>query len=151
MLSPDNAFSVLGNETRMEILQALGEADKPVSFSELRDRVGMRDSGNFNYHLDKLTGHFLGRTEVGYTLRQAGRRVIEAVLSGAVTDVPELEPTQIERSCFYCDAPIKVAYDETSPRPVKPYCTECAGLAEFGSYDHGQLADLRLSPAGIHC
>lgn len=150
-LSPDDAFAVLGNETRMEILQTLGEADVPLSFSDLRDRVGMRDSGQFNYHLDKLTGHFLGQTEEGYILQQAGRRVIEAVLSGAMTNVPELEATQIEWRCPYCGAPVEVTYDETAPRPVKPYCTECAGIAEFSdSYDHGQLADLRLPPAGIH-
>jgi len=44
-LSPDDAFRVLGNETRMEILRALGDADGPLPFSELHDRVGTRDSG----------------------------------------------------------------------------------------------------------
>lgn len=135
----------------MKILQTLSEADEPLSFSELRDRVGMRDSGQFNYHLDKLTGHFLRQADEGYDLRQAGRRVIEAVLSGAVTDVPDLEPTQIDWTCPYCGAPVEVTYDEKTPRPVKPYCTECVGLVEFSeTYDPGQLADLRLSPAGIH-
>jgi len=44
-LPPDDAFAVLGNETRMEILRALGDADGPLPFSELHDRVGTRDSG----------------------------------------------------------------------------------------------------------
>ncbi len=150
-LPPDEAFAALGNDTRMAILQTLGEADRPLSFSELRDHVGMRDSGQFNYHLDKLDGHFIHKTDEEYDLRQAGRRVIEAVLSGAVTEIPELEPTQIEWLCPYCGAPVEVTYDETAPRPVKPYCTECAGIAEFSDpYDHGQLADLQLPPAGIH-
>lgn len=41
ILSPDDAFTVVGNDTRMEILQTLGEADQPLSFSELRERIGI--------------------------------------------------------------------------------------------------------------
>lgn len=84
-LPPDDAFSVLGNETRMEIIQELADASDRLPFSELRDRVGVSDSGQFNYHLDKLVGHFVEDTEDGYGLRRAGERVIEAVVSGAVT------------------------------------------------------------------
>ncbi|MFB6206666.1 MAG: ArsR/SmtB family transcription factor, partial [Haloglomus sp.] len=85
-LSPDEAFGVLGNETRIQILQTLGEADGPLSFTELRDRVGIRQGSQFNYHLDKLVGHFVRKTDDGYELRLAGRRVIYAVLSEAVTE-----------------------------------------------------------------
>ena len=62
-LAPDDAFELLGNETRVRILQTLGTADEPVPFSELHDRVGLRDSGQFNYHLDRLVGHFLQKTD----------------------------------------------------------------------------------------
>lgn len=157
LASADDAFAALGNETRVEILQALGEvagfreAEDCLTFSELRDRVGMRDSGQFNYHLDKLTGHFIRKTDDGYTLRQAGRRVVEAVLSGAVTEVPDVESAPVDWPCPYCGGPIEVTYDETVPFPVRPYCTECAGLSPyFEPFDHGQLAALRLSPAGFH-
>jgi len=101
-LPPDDAFAVLGNETRMEILRALGAADGPLAFSTLRERVGVRDSGQFTYHLDELTGHFVERSDEGYRLRRAGERVIEAVLSGAVTEAPEREPT-LEESVECCD------------------------------------------------
>ncbi|MEF8801746.1 MAG: helix-turn-helix domain-containing protein, partial [Halolamina sp.] len=104
MLAPDDAFAVLGNETRMEILQTLGEADEPLPFSELRGRVGMRDSGQFNYHLGKLDGHFIKDTDGGYALGQKGSRVIEAVLSGAVTDTPVLDRTPVDMSCYCCGA-----------------------------------------------
>jgi hypothetical protein len=59
----------------LSILLGLWEAFEPfteenaVSFSELRDRVGTRDSGQFNYHLDQLTGHFIRATDSGYELR----------------------------------------------------------------------------------
>jgi DNA-binding transcriptional ArsR family regulator len=89
-LSPDAAFATLGSETRFAVLRALAEADDAVSFSALRDRVGMADSGQFNYHLDRLVGHFVERADDGYRLAPAGERVAEAVLSGAVTERPRL-------------------------------------------------------------
>jgi DNA-binding transcriptional ArsR family regulator len=153
-LSPDDAFEVLGNETRMEILRALGDADGPLSFSELHDRVGTRDSGGFNYHLERLTGHFVRKTEEGYVFRRAGRRVIEAVLSGALTDDPTLERTHPEESCWRCGAPIEINWYAGS---VEMYCTECAGRYErrYDDGGHGETAGegylgrLPLPPAGL--
>lgn len=71
------AFSLLGNEARLAVLLALWDAAEPfdeagswdpaegnaVPFSELRDRVGMRDSGQLNYHLGELEGHFVEQTD----------------------------------------------------------------------------------------
>lgn len=153
-LPPDDAFAVLGNENRMEILQTLGEATDPLSFSELRDRVGVRDSGQFNYHLDKLEGHFVTKMGDGeYALRQAGKRVIEAVLSGAVTEAPIVERTAIDMDCPYCGAPTEMRYLEER---AEGYCTECAGtfgsastLSAAESLDKGFLGTLFLPPAGI--
>jgi len=65
---PEDAFSLVANETRMDVLKALWEADGPRSFSALRERVGVRDSGQFNYHLGKLVGHFVRKTADGYRL-----------------------------------------------------------------------------------
>lgn len=154
-LAPDDAFGVLGHETRMDILQILGSAEGPLSFSELRDRVGIGDSGQFNYHMGQLEGHFVTKTDDKYALRQAGRRVVEAVLSGAVTDAPVLAPTRIDKSCWYCEAPIEVAFREER---VELYCTECSG--SFGeslqeeyptveSTTSGYLGKLTLPPAGL--
>jgi DNA-binding transcriptional ArsR family regulator len=41
-LSPDEAFAVLGNETRVEILRVLGAADEALAFSELYDELTLR-------------------------------------------------------------------------------------------------------------
>lgn len=152
VLSPDDAFATLGNETRMDILQTLGEADGPLAFSELRDRVGVRDSGQFNYHLEKLVGHFIQQTDEGYQLRQPGKRVIEAVFSGALTESPEREPTQIDFSCRFCGAPVEVSY---SHERVELYCTECAGAygaktrASISQTDHGHIGGMTVPPAGV--
>lgn len=129
-LPPDDAFGVLGNEARMEILQTLGAADESLSFTELHERVGTRDSGQFNYHLGKLDGHFVRKSERGYVLRQAGRRVIEAVLSGAVTEAVVMEPTRLDEPCPYCGADIEVSYREER---LLVRCTECEG--SFGGVE----------------
>lgn len=150
LLSRDDAFSVLGNETRIAILQALGAADEPVSFSELRDRVGRPDSGQFIYHLDQLVGHFIRKTDEGYGLLQAGQRVIEAVLSGVVTDIPDVESKRIEKPCYQCGAPTEVTYDSTAPRPVQVSCTECAGMVDYFDVEHGSIGSFQLPPAGLH-
>lgn len=153
-LPPEEVFAVLGDETRLAILRALRDADEPLAFSGVYDRVEQTVTSNFNYHLGKLEGHFVRKTEDGYELRQAGRRVIEAVLSGAVTDAPELEPTQIDMSCPFCDAPTAVSYQEER---VDIYCTDCTGL--FGRVEtiselsapgeYGSLGHMSLPPAGI--
>lgn len=153
-LSPDDAFAVLGNETRMKILRSLSEADGPVAFSELRDRVGIQDSGQFNYHLGELDGHFVHKTERGYKLRQPGRRVIEAVLSGAVTQTDVIEPTRLDSPCPYCGADIEVSYREEA---VLVRCTACIGSfggretasAAFDSLPSGTLTMYQLPPAGV--
>lgn len=155
VLSPDEAFSLLGNDTRIRILRVLGEAETPLSFTELRDRVGIRQGQQFNYHLDKLVGHFIRKNDTGYVLRQAGRRVIEAVLSGIVTEDPRFERTEVEKwPCQYCGAPTEVRYRQER---VERYCTECVGLFGEGSTrkvpdmprEEGDLGYLDLPPAGI--
>ncbi|WP_136601700.1 winged helix-turn-helix domain-containing protein [Salinigranum halophilum] len=150
--SPDEAFATLGNETRLNILQALGAADGPLAFSALFDRVDVDDSGRFNYHLGELVGHFVGKTDAGYELRQAGRRVVEAVLSGAVTDAPVVERTRIAQRCHYCGAPIEVSYRQDR---VLKYCTDCPGrdhppTSVSDAPAEGYLGSLPLPPAGVH-
>lgn len=152
-LSPDEAFAVLGEEVRLQILQTLGEADGPLSYSGLFERVEYDDPSNFNYHLDKLTGHFVRSTDQGYDLWRPGRRVVEAILSGAVTENPVFEPTRIDSHCPYCSAPIEVGFQQER---VEMYCTNCPGIvadAESGGRyftEQGSLGHMSLPPAGVY-
>jgi predicted amidophosphoribosyltransferase/DNA-binding transcriptional ArsR family regulator len=148
MLAPEEAFKVLGNETRIEILRVLGYTDAPLSFSELYDLIEYDTTANFNYHLDKLEGHFVRKTDEGYDLRQAGRSVVQAVVSGAVTDAPVVKRTQIDHKCPHCGAPIEVRYHLER---VEMFCTECAGTwgAAEPAYQ-GYLGRMMLPPAGFH-
>lgn len=79
-LPPDQALSLLSSETRIEILRVLASADEEVvPFSILRKRVGIEDSGQFNYHLNRLAGHYIHHTTDGYALCQAGTDALEAI------------------------------------------------------------------------
>lgn len=74
-------FDLLGDETRLRIVRALAAADpEPRRFSDLRARVGTADTGRFNYHLNRLRGDLVEKTDEGYVLTPAGRR-----LAGVVT------------------------------------------------------------------
>lgn len=151
-LPPEEAFTVLGNELRMRIVSELGAVDHPLSFTELRDRVGLRQGGQFNYHLDKLVGHFVEKTDDGYALHQPGSAVVQAILSGAVTENPVIEPTEVDFACLLCDAPVLVGYHAER---VELYCTGCTGQYEDKadnppSFDDvgGYLGHYTLTPTG---
>ena len=104
-LQPAEAFPVVGNETRLDTLEALWAApERPVTFSELRSRVGMADSAQFNYHLQRLTGQFVAKTDDGYDFRNFGRTVIQAAFSWLLNRDPELEPLAAEGDCIDCGA-----------------------------------------------
>jgi len=84
--SPKQVFSLLGTETRIGILYALAESpDESVPFAVLRDRVGTRDSGQFNSHPGKLADHVVRRTEDGYELTVAGSGIVGALRAGRYT------------------------------------------------------------------
>lgn len=128
--SPEQAFSLLGNETRIAILWAIHEADESVPFSDLRERVGVRDSGQFNYHLDKLAGTFVRKTESGYELTFAGLRVVGAILAGTYTKQGSLDPFEIDSRCRACESQVEVDYSEERVTVRCPTCDD--QLSAFG-------------------
>lgn len=139
-VSPEDAFALIGHETRVQILEVLAttdRADRPVAFSEIRSRLDDIDSAHFNYHLNELTGHFLERTDEGYDFRRAGRRVAEAILSGAVTGEQPSELTTVDQTCPYCAAPLRVLYRDER---VGVYCPDCPGT--YGSSNFQEEADV---------
>ncbi|MFC7235420.1 winged helix-turn-helix domain-containing protein [Halosegnis marinus] len=137
-ISPAEAFAVVGNETRLSILEALWRMDRPAAFSDLRREVGMSDSAQFNYHLSKLTGQFVRKTDDGYDFRSAGRSVIAAVLSGTLNQDPRLDPFEVEGECVDCGAALEAYYRNEE---VRIRCSDCGRNHGGYSFPPGGLED----------
>lgn len=149
-VTPEKAFALLGNATRLSILRTLWEAEEPfevagLTFSELRERTGVGDSGQFNYHLDQLVPQFVLHEDDGYRLSFAGSTVLKAILAGTVTRDPELGPVEIDEECPHCDAPITVRYVGSYTYVA---CTECDGNVKSEAIP-GLLVGFQLPAAGL--
>jgi hypothetical protein len=147
------AFGIVGNETRLAILLALWEAfdpyteDNAVSFSELRARVDVRDPGQFNYHLRKLIGRFVNKTDRGYELHPAGLHLVQTVIAGTGIKKAVIGPTEIDAPCLRCDAPTAMSYQDGW---LYYFCTECEGfVGGHTGQPEGILFSQALPPAAL--
>lgn len=136
--SPERAFWLLSDATRVAILEALWAAsDTPLAFSDLREQLENPDSGQFNYHLNKLRDHFVSKTGEGYELTQAGREVVRAVLAGSITQQPHMAQTSIPGQCHACAATLVVRYDEYGVIE----CPECGETVMWNEFPPAGLID----------
>ncbi|RQG96450.1 winged helix-turn-helix domain-containing protein [Natrarchaeobius chitinivorans] len=146
-LEPADAFALVGDETRLAILEALWAADeRPVSFSELRRAVGMRDSAQFNYHLQQLTGHFVRKVEEtgtggagasGYEFKHAGEKIVRSILAGSFTESPTLDPFSVRGACVSCGGSLRARYAD------EQFTIECRDCEQR----HGQYP---FPPGGLN-
>lgn len=126
-----HAFALLGDETRVAILEALaGQTNDPLSFAELREEVGVDDSGRFNYHLGKLVGTFVEKSDEGYHLTYAGSRVVGAVYEGTYAPGDAIEPVDLDATCPACGGVIELTYADERIRIACRDCEET--LSKFG-------------------
>ena len=135
-LEPADAFSLVGDETRLGILEALWRLEEPARFSEIRESVGVRDSAQFNYYLGKLTPQFVRKVDDGYVLPTAGERVVQAIFAGSFTEHPERE-IGIEDPCTQCGATLSARYEDEM---LAIDCPECG-------HGHGSYP---FPPGGLH-
>ena len=145
-ISTDEAFAVLGNEIRLDIIRVLWHADaahrydevsdeaETLSFTDLRREVGLDDNGQFNYHLSKLAPHFVRQSDDGYRLSGAGKQIARTVIAISGTDDLDFS-ADIEQPCPLCDAPMTASYED---QWLRVSCTECDG--QFGDETpHGSI------------
>jgi len=142
--SVEGAFSVLGDETRLRILLELAEVagnrgiGAGLAFSELRQRVGVDDSGRFNYHLRKLEDGFVEKTDGEYVARFPALAVVSAVYAGTYRDVDDApsRTTEIDIECQLCDRPLQAHYEEHT------LWLECV--------EHGRSDEFSVVPPGAY-
>lgn len=147
------AFAAIGNQTRLAILLALWRAYDPlnegnaVQFSDLRESVGLRDSGQFTYHLNQLQGQFIRKTDGGYQLRQAGLKIVQAIIASAGFEDPTFDLVEIGTMCQLCGAPVAATYRNETLYMV---CTGCSGFYEGdGDQPETFLTGMPLDPAAV--
>lgn len=148
--SANEAFKLLADGTRLDVLRVLWEAhdptdESPMRFVDLRERVGVDDPGRLNYHLNKLESRFVRRTEDGYELMESGKRVIRMLLSGTAIDEPEIEPVPVDISCWYCGGQPEWSYRE-GWRYLE--CTNCDARC-VDTFPPGVISKTEFPPSGL--
>lgn len=120
------AFSDVASEARFDILESLWEetrgSEDPVSFATLRKRTDIDDSGQFNYHLDKLRPRFVRKAEEGYTLTHAGARIVGAAVSGVYTETDTTVESRAVTDCPECGGSVEAGYEGGKARVE---CRDC--------------------------
>ena len=138
-IPPSEVFTILGNETRVDILHALlelGGDESPVSFTDLFERVDAADSANFSYHLRQLTGHFLRRRDEGYEFRAPGRKVVSSIFTGTLTERAQVGFFPAEGSCHACGGDLHAWYvDDT----LSIGCADCGAIQVSYPFPAGAL------------
>ena len=150
MAATNEAFHLLSDETRLELLEALWERTdpvdtEPIGFADLRDRVTADDPGQIHYHLDKLTAHFVRHSDEGYELRESGKRIVRMLLSGIALEHPEIEPSEVDLSCPYCGGQTLFSYRD-GWRYLE--CTDCE-VRCVPSFPPGVISMSEFPPSGL--
>ncbi|QCC51702.1 DUF7351 domain-containing protein [Halapricum salinum] len=132
------AFALLGHQVRLDILRAFFDSYDPVdpdsrddvradrtrSYSELMASVGLRDSGKFNYHLEKLRGVYVEQVEDGYVPTASAVALYQAVVANRPTESVAVD-VDIDTPCPACGADLTWGYEQE-------YLTiECESCEQF--------------------
>lgn len=137
---PDT-LELVSNETRLRIIYALidyrreNPRDPCLSFTALRKRAGLDESGNFNYHLNQLRGRYVEQVDGGYQLTHAGKIVCRAILSGQYDGGVRRESLDTGSSCPGCDGQVIGTYED--------------GFLEFECENQHELSKLSLPPGVV--
>lgn len=113
-----DAFELIGHPDRLSVVEALVEAKRSdgateLRFTDLRDRSDIDDTGRFNYHLDRLLGSFVTKTDEGYRLSSFGHRVLAPIVAGAYDPEWDADPIDTPGECPDCGAALRVRPDDT--------------------------------------
>ncbi len=79
MREPESTFDSISHPIRIRIIRMLYEG--PMSFSELKARLGLKSSGKLDFHLGKLKGLVEKGADGRYMLTREGHAALEAMRS----------------------------------------------------------------------
>jgi hypothetical protein len=156
-LTADEAFALVGHETCVAILRAMLdaaiEADDPtvrLSFSDLRERVGLGDPDQFDYHLGKLLGSFIHHDTGGYQMCYTALLVVGTVLVGTDTERGSADPVAAADSCPVCGGTTEATYEGKHGTVDCAECGEavCSAAIQPGVLDGYDPNESRLCSNG---
>ena len=145
-----DAFEQLAHPGRLSIVRALLESrrtsDSPhVSFTELRDRSTIDDTGQFNYHLSELLGTYVRKTEDGYCISEFGHRVLAPLVGGAFDPTWSVDPLESPGSCPECREQLRIEQSET----VLQLVCEGGHTLNSGLLGYPEAVAQRSAPAAV--
>lgn len=119
---PEEAFALVGHEIRTEIIEVLAP-EHELSLSELRSRLDADvDPSQLHYHLQRLVGHFVDKTERGYQLNSVGTRLSWTLRAGGLDRREEHVTIDANFECHYCQVPVEAIFTNGIARMVCPGC-----------------------------
>jgi len=119
------AFTLLGHEIRLDILQAFFDRYAPIdpdsrsevrsqrtlSYADLMAATDMEDSGKFNYHLEKLRGVYVEQIDEGYVPTASAISLYDAVVANQPTKTVSVD-LAIETACPNCETELRGRYEQ---------------------------------------
>lgn len=128
---PEDAFSRLGNATRLRVIRSLADSESPPTFTDLFEASDEETTAGFAYHLRQLVDHYVEKRATGdddeadarYVLTSAGRAVASALQAGVYTDRVERGPEAVGGDCPICGAAELEA--GLADNVVSVACTSC--------------------------
>lgn len=156
--SPDysdvaEALSFVGDPIRLGILMTLYDASsepdpqpRAISYTDLQEAVDVEDSGRFNYHLTKLTGHFVESIDGGYRLRDPGKEVVRLLKRGTLSEDFEMDRVPVDADCYRCGGPVTISFNGNR---VLTICDSCAGSVALEALPYGTLTAISASPRTV--
>lgn len=143
----EELFALLGNQTRMQILRVLWdefdfeqyvtESRDGIRFAALRDRAGIDDPGNYNYHLGRLVGTVVEDREDGYVLTPLGYNLMQAIDSYASFSYETVEEWVVDDACPFCGGCLAAEYRR---EVLEVRCRDCGGLGSDGNFTSVELS-----------
>lgn len=109
-----DVFETVADETRLWILVNMivrQNESGPLSYSEIMDVTGIEDSGRFNYHLDRLTDHFVMVEDEKYVPTMGAHALVNLIYTRKLADDATVSPETVGASCQRCGAPLVAEYD----------------------------------------
>jgi len=114
----ESGLDLLSNDTRFDILRALARQRfeeggvAHMTFTELFESVETGDSGNFNYHLNRLIDRLVRKEGEHYRLTYGGVQLFSWLQAATYAPGYEYDVIHLEQSCPFCDKELTATYEE---------------------------------------